>query len=439
MKEKSLIVSLVAIFGGLIGFQACASQKFVEDRILIGRSSSADQTIEFKNGPKIKANDSLNKLQLSNDGTTYYNPLSETLASGKIYVGNGSSVATPVDLSADATLANTGAVTVNSVGGSSAANINAAELLANAATSANTANAIVKRGASGEFSAGSVTTTTVNAGNISATANTISSTDVNGNVTVTPNGTGKVVLNGSGVTHAATGEIAGATQLDVDNLRLNGNTVSATDTNGHLNLVANGTGKVKIGAAALEMPNSDGSSGQLLSTNGSGVLTFTASATGGFTEYGTLKFDVDTTPCDFTTASSSYSDFSANAGCVSPSVTGGATANGKTPSVILTNAPAGTYRVTLSGWKFYNNSGSDVCAFAMSTTGTTADMSFAMGEFGANGTQNISRGVAVGSFTLGSTTTVTIRIIAKRTSGTTSSCRVGLEQFSIARIIVDKY
>ena len=47
--------------------------------------------------------------------------------------------------------------TVISVGGSTAANINAAEILANAATAANTNNKIVKRNASGDFSAGTIT------------------------------------------------------------------------------------------------------------------------------------------------------------------------------------------------------------------------------------------------------------------------------------------
>jgi hypothetical protein len=50
--------------------------------------------------------------------------------------------------------------TVNSVGGSSAANVHSAELLANAATNANTASAIVKRDASGDFSAGKITAST---------------------------------------------------------------------------------------------------------------------------------------------------------------------------------------------------------------------------------------------------------------------------------------
>lgn len=49
------------------------------------------------------------------------------------------------------------AATVVSVGGSSAANVNSAELLANAATSANTPSTIVKRDGSGDFSAGTIT------------------------------------------------------------------------------------------------------------------------------------------------------------------------------------------------------------------------------------------------------------------------------------------
>ena len=47
--------------------------------------------------------------------------------------------------------------TVNSVGGSTAANIHSAELLANAATNLNTPSTIVKRDSSGNFSAGTIT------------------------------------------------------------------------------------------------------------------------------------------------------------------------------------------------------------------------------------------------------------------------------------------
>jgi hypothetical protein len=40
------------------------------------------------------------------------------------------------------------------------------------------------------------------------------------------------------------GAMSGVTQLDVDNLRLDGNTISSTDVNGNLNLTPNGTGQV---------------------------------------------------------------------------------------------------------------------------------------------------------------------------------------------------
>lgn len=49
------------------------------------------------------------------------------------------------------------AATVQSVGGSSAANVHSAELLANSATTANTASTIVKRDASGNFVTGTIT------------------------------------------------------------------------------------------------------------------------------------------------------------------------------------------------------------------------------------------------------------------------------------------
>lgn len=62
----------------------------------------------------------------------------------------------------DVTVSGTGTDTgrlwaVDAVGGSTAANVHAAELLANAATDANTASTIVKRDGSGNFSAGTIT------------------------------------------------------------------------------------------------------------------------------------------------------------------------------------------------------------------------------------------------------------------------------------------
>ena len=89
--------------------------------------------------------------------------------SQKIYRYNGSSWdlmssasgsgGTITALTGDVSASGSGSIaaTVNAIGGSSAANVHNAELLANAATSANTASTIVKRDASGNFTAGTIT------------------------------------------------------------------------------------------------------------------------------------------------------------------------------------------------------------------------------------------------------------------------------------------
>lgn len=125
-----------------------------------------------------------------------------TLDSDDIYIWDGSGwlpVASPAAVTAITALLNTsdvtangpGAVpaTVNSVGGSSAANIHTAELAANSATNANTPNTIVKRNGSGNFSAGTITAslTGVASGNVvsvSASSPLFSSGGVNPNITI---------------------------------------------------------------------------------------------------------------------------------------------------------------------------------------------------------------------------------------------------------------
>jgi len=65
--------------------------------------------------------------------------------------------------------------------------------------------------------------------NFRINANTISSTDTDGHIVLAPNGNGTV---------------------QTDNLQLDGNTISSTDTDGDLLLMPNGTGNVGIGTAA---------------------------------------------------------------------------------------------------------------------------------------------------------------------------------------------
>lgn len=98
--------------------------------------------------------------------------------------------------------------------------------------------------------------TSATAAGCNLTGNTLAAdgTDANIDVNITPKGTGEVnipkvdidagAIDGTaiGATTPSTGKF---TQVDVDNLRLDGNTISSTDTNGNITLTPNGTGAVK--------------------------------------------------------------------------------------------------------------------------------------------------------------------------------------------------
>ena len=87
-----------------------------------------------------------------------------------------------------------------------------------------------------------------NADNIRVDGNVISSTNTNGNITLTPNGTG-VVETVNDVNFGTAGDQSSFTvvgQATVDNVNINGNTITNTDTNQDLTLVGNGTGGVNV-------------------------------------------------------------------------------------------------------------------------------------------------------------------------------------------------
>lgn len=103
--------------------------------------------------------------------------------------------------------------------------------------------------------------------------------------------TENITLGTSTLTNGSTtSSLAGLEQLDVDNVRVDGNTISTTDTNGDLVLAPNGTGKVSI-ANAYTLPRTDGSAGQLLVTDGSGSVTFQSPASSSFTLAGNSGTD----------------------------------------------------------------------------------------------------------------------------------------------------
>ncbi len=157
----------------------------------------------------------------------------------------------------------------------------------------------------------------LDAGNlrIGAGGNTIQSNNSNGNINLTPNGTGVILANaaitaptftsniGTGtapftvtsttqvanlnvatagtagtVTTAAQPNITSVGNLtiaNVDNIQIDGNSITSTNTNGNINLTPNGTGEV----VAASLTVSDLTSGRIVLAGTSGALTDTSAFT----------------------------------------------------------------------------------------------------------------------------------------------------------------
>ena len=165
--------------------------------------------------------------------------------------------------------------------------------------------------------------TELDVGNFELTGNIISSTNSNGNISISPNGTGYIELgvlqwptadgaatqvigtdgaghlgwetvttfsgsstndalarfNGvagaiqnSGVILDNSNNMTGVTSIAVGNLSLATNVLSSTNTNGNIVLTPNGSGTVQL--IANYWPIADGTTGQVISTNGAGTLSF---------------------------------------------------------------------------------------------------------------------------------------------------------------------
>jgi hypothetical protein len=179
---------------------------------------------------------------------------------------------------------------------------------------------------------GSVTANSAQVDNINIDGNTISTTDAAGNLVLTPHTTGQVfvgttfgvgnldfdtnTISGSAdvnITSGASDSVIISPELAVDNLLLNGNTISTTNANGNLLLEPNGVGEtffmkgarmqaagtfsfadsdsgeaVGIKAPAtvpinytITLPTGQGGSGQGLINDGSGNLSWGAAGGGG--------------------------------------------------------------------------------------------------------------------------------------------------------------
>ncbi len=102
-------------------------------------------------------------------------------------------------------------------------------------------------------------------GSLDVNSKSIVSTS-NGNILISPDGSGHVLI---------------------DTVKIIDSSITSNTTNTDLALTGNGTGKVSI--AGLKYPNADGANGQVLSTNGSGVLNWVNNAGGGGGSTGDLS------------------------------------------------------------------------------------------------------------------------------------------------------
>jgi hypothetical protein len=99
----------------------------------------------------------------------------------------------------------------------------------------------------GSITGGAISGTSFSIGNLSFSGNTIRITNTNGNLILQANGTGVIDLQNSLTTlgQVVTGVMSITGQLNADNLRLDGNVISSTDLNGNITLTPNGAGVVE--------------------------------------------------------------------------------------------------------------------------------------------------------------------------------------------------
>ena len=85
----------------------------------------------------------------------------------------------------------------------------------------------------------------------------------NGNIDITPNGTGevdipKVDIDGGTVDGITLGTNSAVTEAQIDNINIDGNEITSTDTNGNIDLTPNGTGEVNISKVDIDSGAIDG-------------------------------------------------------------------------------------------------------------------------------------------------------------------------------------
>lgn len=148
----------------------------------------------------------------------------------------------------------------------------------------------------------SAAATDIRVDNLRINGNSITSTAANVDINITPDGTGEVNISKVDID---SGTVDGLSQLTVDNLKLDGNQIISTNTNGDIEITPNGSGKLGVGTASpdsnIEVSTSSGrSTVKITSEDGTGSDVLLERGTGGsgsrgiHNESGILKFSYST-------------------------------------------------------------------------------------------------------------------------------------------------
>lgn len=234
-------------------------------------------------------------------------------------------------------------------------------------------------------STGAVTVSTLlNVDNLRLETNTLSSTDTNGNITLAPNGTGDVQLDAdtirvgdSGANVTITSNGAGDLILNTNSGTNSGSITIEDGANGAINLTPNGTGAVVLpllrlsgstsgyvglkgaavaGSTTYTLPAADGTNGQVLSTNGTGTLSWVAAAASGVTSFsaGTTGLTPNTATTGVVTLAGTLAVANGGTG----QTTAGAAFNALAPSQTGNNGKYLTTDGTNTSWATVSGGGS---------------------------------------------------------------------------------
>jgi len=208
------------------------------------------------NGNDITSTDTDGDINITPDGT------GEVVISSGLVTTLNATTATAVTLNSTAgNITTLTAPTINA-GTTTSATVNATTgnvtTISGTTATYTTVNAGTTTSATINATAGNVTTlgaTNFSSSNVQATGGFVDNVHVGANVAATGNFT-----------------TLDAESLDVDNITINGNDITSTDTDGDINITPDGTGSVVIDG--LNYPQADGSANQVIQTDGSGQLSF---------------------------------------------------------------------------------------------------------------------------------------------------------------------